>query len=113
MANCDRRRVDQGETGPFQCNLNFNICCELGGGDSQLLDSRWLREEEQRERGQFDPVGYKGQHLGYGYGDISPSAQMQQIADIEKQTKEQSQLTATTTRCVRIKVLVIDCYGDA
>ncbi|WP_411025160.1 hypothetical protein, partial [Salmonella sp. s54836] len=31
--------------------------------------------------------------------DISaPSAQRQQIAEIEKQTKEQSQITATTTR---------------
>ena len=29
-----------------------------------------------------------------------PSAQRQQIAEIEKQTKEQSQLTATTTRTV-------------
>ena len=28
----------------------------------------------------------------------APSAQRQQIAEIEKQTKEQSQLTATTTR---------------
>lgn len=30
----------------------------------------------------------------------APSAQRQQIAEIEKQTKEQSQLTATTTRTV-------------
>jgi len=30
----------------------------------------------------------------------APSAQRQQIAEIEKQTKEQSQLTATTTRSV-------------
>jgi len=39
------------------------------------------------------------------YGDIckiskGPSAQRQQIAEIEKQTKEQSQLTATTTKTV-------------
>lgn len=34
-------------------------------------------------------------------GDCStPSQQRQQIAEIEKQTKEQSQLTATTTRTV-------------
>src|SRR5689334_11917720 len=30
----------------------------------------------------------------------APSAQRQQIAEIEKQTKEQSQVTATTTRTV-------------
>ena len=30
----------------------------------------------------------------------APSQQRQQIAEIEKQTKEQSQLTATTTRTV-------------
>lgn len=30
----------------------------------------------------------------------APSAQRQQIAEIEKQTKEQSQLTATTTKTV-------------
>lgn len=30
----------------------------------------------------------------------APSAQRQQIAEIEKQSKEQSQLTATTTRTV-------------
>ena len=30
----------------------------------------------------------------------APSAQRQQIAEIEKQTKEQSQLTVTTTRTV-------------
>merc|ERR1712036_180711 len=30
----------------------------------------------------------------------APSAQRQQIAEVEKQTKEQSQLTATTTRTV-------------
>ena len=30
----------------------------------------------------------------------APSAQRQQIAEIEKQTKEQSQLTSTTTRTV-------------
>ena len=32
----------------------------------------------------------------------APSQQRQQIAEIEKQTKEQSQLTATTTRTVNI-----------
>ena len=32
----------------------------------------------------------------------APSQQRQQIAEIEKQTKEQSQLTATTTRTVNV-----------
>jgi pre-mRNA-processing factor 8 len=35
----------------------------------------------------------------------APSAQRQQIAEVEKQTKEQSQLTATTTRTVNCKFL--------
>ena len=39
----------------------------------------------------------------------APSAQRQQIAEIEKQTKEQSQLTATTTKTVN-KVRVTHCY---
>ena len=38
----------------------------------------------------------------------APSAQRQQIAEIEKQTKEQSQLTATTTKTVN-KVRVTHC----
>jgi len=41
----------------------------------------------------------------------APSAQRQQIAEIEKQTKEQSQLTATTTRTVN-KVGCCPCALD-
>ena len=77
-----------------------------------LTDDEWLKVEVQLKDLILADYGKKNnvnvasltqseiRDIILGMEISAPSAQRQQIAEIEKQTKEQSQLTATTTRTV-------------
>ncbi|XP_014670795.1 PREDICTED: pre-mRNA-processing-splicing factor 8-like [Priapulus caudatus] len=77
-----------------------------------LVDEEWIKVEVQLKDLILADYGKKNnvnvasltqseiRDIILGMEISAPSAQRQQIAEIEKQTKEQSQLTATTTRTV-------------
>ncbi len=115
--------VDSGESLPFwpkraQTWIVYRVTCAAGQETlPSLSDEQWIKVEVQLKDLILADYGKKNNVnvasltqseirdiiLGMEIG--APSAQRQQIAEIEKQTKEQSQLTATTTRTVNCKFL--------